>query len=79
MSRTGWLILAGILLLLGAGSFFLEGISYVTQETVIDAGPLEVSAEDEERVGLPIWLSFVLLGVGAVALMVGLTRSSTSS
>jgi len=79
MSRTGWLILAGILLLLGAGSFFLEGISYVTQETVLDVGPVEVTAEDEERVGLPIWLSFVLLGVGAVALVVGLTRSSTSS
>jgi hypothetical protein len=79
MSRTGWLILAGILLLLGAGTFFLEGISYVTQETVLDVGPVEVTAEDEERVGLPIWLSFVLLGVGAVALVVGLTRSSASS
>jgi hypothetical protein len=79
MSRTGWLILAGILLLLGAGSFFLEGISYVTQETVLDVGPVEVTAEDEERVGLPIWLSFVLLGVGAVALVVGLTRSSASA
>jgi len=75
MGRNGWLILASILLLLGVGSLFLEGISYVTRETVVDLGPLEVTAEKEERVALPLWLSFVLAGGGAIALVVGLGRS----
>jgi hypothetical protein len=78
MGRNGWLILATILLLLGVGSLFLEGISYVTQETVVDIGPLEVTAENEERVALPLWLSFVLAAAGAVALVVGLGRSRST-
>ncbi len=78
MGRTGWLILATILLLLGVGSLFLEGISYVTQETVVDIGPLEVTAENEERVALPLWISFVLAAAGAIALVVGLGRSRST-
>lgn len=78
MGRTGWMILAAILLLAGVGSLFLEGISYVTQETVLDVGPVEVSAENEERVGIPLWLSLVLSAAGAVALVVGLGRSSSA-
>jgi hypothetical protein len=72
MGRTGWLALAVILLILGVGSLFLEGISYATQETVLEAGPLEVTAEQEERVALPIWASVVLMGGGIVALVVGM-------
>lgn len=78
MGRNGWLILATILLLLGVGSLFLEGISYVTRETVVDIGPLEVTAEDQKRVALPLWLSFVLAAAGATALVVGLGRSRST-
>ncbi len=78
MGRTGWLILAAILLLAGVGSLFLEGISYVTQETVLDVGPVEISAENEEQVGIPLWLSLVLSAAGAVALVVGLGRSRSA-
>jgi uncharacterized membrane protein YphA (DoxX/SURF4 family) len=78
MGRTGWLILAAILLLAGVGSLFLEGISYVTQETVLDVGPVEISAENEKRVGIPLWLSLVLSAAGAVALVVGLGRSRST-
>ncbi len=76
MGKTAWLILAGALLIVGIGSLFLEGFSYVTQETVIDAGPLEVSAEQEERVALPLWLSAVFLAGGVGALLVGLKARS---
>jgi uncharacterized membrane protein YphA (DoxX/SURF4 family) len=72
------MILAAILLLAGVGSLFLEGISYVTQETVLDVGPVEVSAENEEQVGIPLWLSLVLSAAGAVALVVGLGRSRSA-
>lgn len=78
MGRTGWLILAGVLLLVGVGSLFLEGISYVTQDTVVDVGPLEVSAENEETVGIPLWFSLALSAAGAVALVVGLGRSRSA-
>lgn len=74
MGRTGWIVLGIVILAVGVGSFFIEGVSYVTEETVIDAGPLQVSAEQEERVGLPVWLSGLLVVVGAVALTMGFKR-----
>lgn len=78
MGRSGWMILALVLLALGAGSFFMEGLSWVTEETVVDAGPLEVSAESEESVGLPVWLSLVLIGGGVVALALGLRKPKSA-
>jgi hypothetical protein len=71
MGRNGWLLLAVVLLVVGVGSLFIEGISYVTEETVVDIGPLEVSAEREERVGIPLWASVLILVAGAGAFFVG--------
>lgn len=78
MGRTGWLILAVVLLAAGVGSLFLEGVSWVTRETVVDVGPLELSAENEERVGIPAWLSLVVSVAGVAALVVGLGRSRSA-
>jgi hypothetical protein len=64
MGRTGWILLAAVLLIIGVGSLFVEGISYVTEETVVEAGPLELSAEREERVSLPLWASVILVAGG---------------
>lgn len=74
MGKTGWIILGLVILAVGVGSFFIEGISYMSEETVIDAGPLQVSAEREERIGLPMWLSGLLVVVGVVALTMGFKR-----
>jgi hypothetical protein len=71
MGRTGWILLAAVLLIIGVGSLFVEGISYVTQETVVEAGPLELSAEREERVSLPLWASVILVAGGTLALLKG--------
>lgn len=74
MNRTGWIILAVVLLAVGLGSLFVEGIAYMTEETVLDAGPLEVTAEREERIALPPWLSGVLAGAGVLALVMGMRK-----
>jgi hypothetical protein len=74
MGRNGWIVLGIVLLALAAGAFFLEGFSWVTEETVIDAGPLQVTAEEEQRVGLPLWASLVLGAGGVVALAVGMGK-----
>jgi len=75
MEKSGWIILALVLIALGVGSFLLEGVTWVTQETVIDAGPLQVTAEQEERLGLPAWVSLVLTCAGLAALALGFTKS----
>lgn len=74
MGRTGWILLAAALLVVGAGSLFIEGISYATRETVVEVGPLEVATEREERIGLPMWVSIVLVLAGTGALFVGAGR-----
>ncbi len=71
MERNGWLLMAVVLLVVGVGSLFIDGISYVTEETVVDVGPLEVSAEREERLGIPLWASVLILLAGAGAFFVG--------
>jgi hypothetical protein len=78
MNRTGWIVLGLVLLAFALGSLFLEGISYVTEETVVEAGPLELTAERSERIGLPTWLSAVLALAGAGALAVGLKRPGSA-
>lgn len=71
MGRNGWLLLAVLLLVVGVGSLFIEGLSYVTEETVVEFGPLEVSAEREERFGIPLWASILIIVAGAGAFFVG--------
>lgn len=56
-------ILAILLLVAGTASLVMGGFSYTKDETVVKVGPLEVTAQQQERVNLPIWL-----GVGAIAL-----------
>lgn len=72
MNKTAWIILAVVLLALGVGSFLLQGVSWVSQETVLDAGPLEVNVEREERVGFPVWLSALFTAGGLGALFMAL-------
>jgi hypothetical protein len=72
MNRNTWMVLAVVLLALGVGSFLLQGVSWVSQETILDAGPLEVTVEQEERVGFPAWVSVLLAAGGVGALIVGL-------
>lgn len=60
-------VLAILLIVLGVVAFAYGGFSYKSKETVIDAGPVEVTAEKTHRVPLP-----PVLGAVAVAAGVGM-------
>ncbi len=64
-------ILGIILIVAGIGMFLITGISYTTEETVIDAGPLEVNAESEESLNWPPYASGIAVIAGFVLLAVG--------
>jgi len=58
-------ILAIVLIALGVIAFGFQGFTYISRDTVVDAGPLQVTADREHRVPFaPI--------VGAVALIAGI-------
>lgn len=59
-----------ILIVLGIAAFAFQGISYTTEEKVLDVGPLEVTKEKSNTIPLPPVLGAIALlgGVGLVAL-----------
>jgi uncharacterized membrane protein len=65
MKRT----LAFILIVLGVVMLVWTGFSYTKREKVIDAGPLQVSADKKKSVNWPPYAGAVLL-LGGIVLLV---------
>lgn len=61
-----------ILIVIGVIMFIMTGISYTTEETIIDAGPIEVSAEKENSINWPPYAGGAALISGLV--LVALSR-----
>jgi hypothetical protein len=59
-------LLGVILIVAGAAMLIYGGFSFTRNDTVIDAGPIEVSAEKEERVPISPILGGIILATGAV-------------
>ena len=59
------LIIAGIIM------FLITGISYTTEETLIDAGPLQLSADKEQSIAWPPYAGGIAVIAGFVLLVVG--------
>jgi hypothetical protein len=63
--------IAGILLIVaGLISLLLGGISWTREETVLDIGPLQATAEKRETVPIPPIVGGLLLAGGVVLLFV---------
>jgi len=69
-------LLGIVLVLLGAFGFITGGFSFTRREKVLDVGPIEATAEREERVPLSPILSGLAL-VGGIFLIVAGTRRTT--
>jgi hypothetical protein len=66
------LTLVGVLLIvLGVAALGYQGITYTSRETVVDAGPLQVTADRQRTVPLPPVLGIVAVAGGVVLLIVG--------
>ncbi len=57
-----------ILIVLGVLALAYQGFSYTRREKVIDAGPIQVSADKEKTVPTPPILGALALAAGAVLL-----------
>lgn len=63
------LIVIGILLLIAGGLIAGGVFKFQTKETVADIGPIEISKTDTKTP--PINLGWILLGAGALSVVVG--------
>ena len=60
-----------ILIVAGAAMFFLTGIDFTTKEKVIDAGPIQISAEKERRLEWPTYAGGIVIAAGIILVLVG--------
>jgi len=60
-----------VLIVIGIVMMFITGFSYITQETIIDAGPLQVTADKKENINWPPYIGGFALIAGVILLAVG--------
>jgi hypothetical protein len=72
--KSGVLIVAIILIAVGVVSLAYQGITYTTQEKVLEVGPIKATAEKERTIPLPPILGGLALAGGVVLLVVGARR-----
>lgn len=58
-----------VLIVLGVLGLLYGGLTWTRKETVIDAGPIEVTAEKHERLPVPPIVGGVLLVAGVVLVL----------
>ena len=60
-----------VLIIIGLIMLFVPGIDFTTKEKVIDAGPIQVSADKKNEIGWPTYAGGVVAAVGLVLVVVG--------
>jgi hypothetical protein len=68
----GLTILGVVLLVGGIAALALGGFTFTDRETIIDAGPLQVTAEDKHRVNIPTIAGVIAALAGAGLIVAGL-------
>jgi hypothetical protein len=68
-------MLGSALILLGIVAFAYQGITYTTQEKILDIGPLQASVDKQETIPLPPVVGGVALVGGMVLLIVGARKT----
>ena len=64
-----------VLVVLGIAALLFGGVFWTDRDTIIDAGPLEVTTEQREGVRVPAIVGIIAL-IGGVALLVAPARAS---
>lgn len=64
-------IIGLIAVVLGALSIIYGGFSYTKESTIAKVGPVEINAEQDKRVNIPLWAGLGMLAVGGGLLLAG--------
>lgn len=68
------LIVGIILMVLGIVSLALGGFTYTEKESVVQVGPLEVTAQEKKRFPVSPAAAGVMIGGGLILVVVGASR-----
>lgn len=75
MSKSSMIILGVILAILGGVALGWQKISYTTRETVVDVGPVKVTADNEKDLPLSPILGGLALAGGVVLIVAGARKT----
>ena len=75
MRRTPLIAIAVLLVLLGAAALIWPKLSYTQRETLVDVGPVNVTADTKKSVPLSPILGGVVLAGGVVLIVLGARKS----
>ena len=67
-------IIGMLMIVIGAAMLIWTGFTYTKKEKIIDAGPIQVSANKQESVNWPPYLGGILL-VGGIVVLVTAKKS----
>jgi uncharacterized membrane protein HdeD (DUF308 family) len=60
-----------ILVIVGLAMLFVPGFDFISKEKVIDAGPIQVTADKKNEIGWPTYAGGVVAAIGVVLLVAG--------
>jgi hypothetical protein len=72
VKRIAWI--GVVLIVLGLAGFLVPRIVYSSEETVIDAGPIEVEAEERNAIRIPDVAAGAAVVAGVVLVVAGASR-----
>jgi hypothetical protein len=71
------LIAAGIaLVVLGLAALAYQGITYTSQETVVDVGPIHATTERQKTIAIPPLVGLAAVGGGFLLLVAGVRKTA---
>ena len=75
MRRTPLIAIGVVLVVLGAAALIWKSVSYTQRETLVDVGPVNVTADTKKSVPLSPILGGIALAGGVVLIVVGARKS----
>jgi hypothetical protein len=60
-----------VILVLGLLMTVYTGVTYITKEPLVDAGPLHITRNEEHNIGWQPYIGLGLMVIGGVALILG--------
>ena len=64
-------ILGVLLIVIGIAGFAIDNISFTERKTIVDAGPLKVTADEQRTIPIPTIAGIVAVIAGAGLLFMG--------
>lgn len=64
-------IIGVVLIALGVVALAYQGFSYTSEETLLQVGPIEATAQTEKHVAIPMWAGIAAIAIGAAVVVLG--------